>query len=74
MAQRSIYSFINEFGTIITANGTSSCGMVASFVIRKQIKKSNLIISILGQVRCTYCSQYGYGIPNFSLALTRGDF
>jgi hypothetical protein len=78
MAQGVSTVLSNEFGTIITANGTSFsgpvlAGMVASFWQAFPTKTNKEIRDLIIQSSDKYTAptaQYGYGIPNFSLALT----
>jgi hypothetical protein len=71
MAQGVSAVLSNQFGNIVTANGTSflvPSWQVWLFLlagIRKQIKKSELIIQSADRYTAP-TAQYGYGIPDFS--------
>jgi hypothetical protein len=78
MAQGVSTVLSNEFGTIITANGTSFSGPVLGMVwlllAGIPTKTNKEIRDLIIQSSDKYAAptaQYGYGIPNFSLALTR---
>ena len=78
MAQGQSDVLSDQFGNIVTANGTSfsspiMAGMVAclwqAFPLKTNKEIRELIIKS-GDRYATPNNQYGYGIPNFSLALT----
>jgi subtilisin family serine protease len=78
MAQGVSAVLSNQFGNIVTANGTSfsgpiMAGMVASFWQAFPTKTNKEIRALLIQSADRYTTptaQYGYGIPDFSAALT----
>ncbi|NGY38380.1 S8 family serine peptidase [Flavobacterium sp. XN-5] len=77
MAQGVATVLSDEFGNIVTANGTSfsgpvMAGMVASFWQAFPSKTNREIRELIIQSADRYTTptaQYGYGIPDFSLAL-----
>jgi subtilisin family serine protease len=78
MAQGVSTVLSNQFGAIVTANGTSfsgpvMAGMVASFWQAFPTKTNKEIRALIIESADRYTAptaQYGYGIPDFSLALT----
>lgn len=81
MAQGVSAVLSNQYGDIVTANGTSfsgpiMAGMVASFWQAFPTKTNKEIIALIIQSADRYTvptAQYGYGIPDFSLALTLSE-
>jgi subtilisin family serine protease len=78
MAQGVSTVLSNQFGAIVTANGTSfsgpvMAGMIASFWQAFPTKTNKEIKALIIQSANRFTAptaQYGYGIPNFSVALT----
>ena len=78
MAQGVSTVLSNQFGAIVTASGTSfsgpvMAGMVASFWQAFPTKTNKEIRALIIESADRYTAptaQYGYGIPDFSLALT----
>ncbi|MFT5072391.1 MAG: subtilisin family serine protease [Chitinophagales bacterium] len=82
MAQGSAAVLSNEFGNIITANGTSfsspiMAGMVACLWQAFPNKTNEEIRQLIIQSADRFVNpdnQYGYGVPDFSAALNKGLF
>jgi hypothetical protein len=80
MAQGQASVLSDEYGNIVTANGTSfsgpiMAGMIASFWQAFPNKTNQEIRQLVQASADRYASpnnQFGYGIPNFSLALANG--
>lgn len=80
MAQGVSTVLSNEFGTIVTSNGTSfsspvMTGMIASLWQAFPNKTNKEIRQLIIQSANRFTvptNQYGYGIPDFSLALNKG--
>jgi subtilisin family serine protease len=78
MAQGVSTVLSNQFGDVVTANGTSfsgpvMAGMIASFWQAFPTKTNKEIKALIIQSANRFTAptaQYGYGIPNFSVALT----
>lgn len=81
MAQGVASVLSDEYGTIVTANGTSfsgpiMAGMIASLWQAFPNKTNQEIKQLVQASADRYASpnaQFGYGIPNFSLALANGQ-
>jgi hypothetical protein len=81
MAQGQATVLSDEFGTIVTASGTSfsgpiMAGMIASFwqaFPTKTAQEIRRLVQVSADRNASPNSQFGYGIPDFNLALANGQ-